>query len=106
MYKRFRPVLDRVLVRKITAPEKTIGGIVLPQKVKPKIWQAKVLSVGPGYHDHNGKFRKPTVSEGDVVYLSEYGGNEIEIEDETFGVYREEDILGIIKEADSSTDQK
>jgi len=82
------------------SPEKTIGGIHLPLKAQPKVYQANVLAVGPGYYDHSGKFRKPTINVGDRVYLSDYGGNEIEVNDEAFHVYREEDILGILKESD------
>eukprot|EP01088_Endostelium_zonatum_P012639 TRINITY_DN26904_c0_g1_i1.p1 TRINITY_DN26904_c0_g1~~TRINITY_DN26904_c0_g1_i1.p1 ORF type:complete len:107 (+),score=22.98 TRINITY_DN26904_c0_g1_i1:231-551(+) len=96
--RRFRPLLDRVLIKRVPRPQRTVGGITLPDKAQSKSWQGQVLAVGPGYYDHNGKFRKPTIQEGDLVYLSEYGGNNIEIDDESLAVYREEDVLGIIKE--------
>eukprot|EP01090_Pellita_catalonica_P016963 TRINITY_DN501_c0_g1_i2.p1 TRINITY_DN501_c0_g1~~TRINITY_DN501_c0_g1_i2.p1 ORF type:complete len:104 (-),score=19.07 TRINITY_DN501_c0_g1_i2:124-435(-) len=95
---RFIPTLDRVLVRRLLAAEKTAGGIVLPSSSKTKIQECKVVDVGPGYTDANGVFRKPTVKPDERVYISEYGGHEIELNDEDFVVIREEDILGIVEE--------
>jgi len=69
---------------------------VLPEKAQQKVNQGLIISVGPGAYDSTGKVRAPVVKEGDRVYLSDYGGHEIEVNDEKLHVFREEDILGIL----------
>jgi len=95
---RFRPLFDRVLIRKLLPAEKTIGGIVLPEKAQQKVNQGLIVSVGPGSYDSTGRLRATIVKEGDRVYLSDYGGHEIEVNDEKLHVFREEDILGILED--------
>eukprot|EP00007_Cunea_sp_BSH-02190019_P007048 CAMPEP_0174237596 /NCGR_PEP_ID=MMETSP0417-20130205/8594_1 /TAXON_ID=242541 /ORGANISM="Mayorella sp, Strain BSH-02190019" /LENGTH=77 /DNA_ID=CAMNT_0015316369 /DNA_START=24 /DNA_END=254 /DNA_ORIENTATION=+ len=77
MASRFIPLLDRVLIQRIKPSNKTVGGIVLPDSATQKLNQGKVVSVGPGALGRDGQVIKPAVQVGDVVVLSEYGGQEL-----------------------------
>ncbi|KAL0404789.1 UNVERIFIED_CONTAM: chaperonin, mitochondrial [Sesamum radiatum] len=78
MAKRLIPLFNRVLVEKITPPSKTTAGILLPEKTS-KLNSGKVVAVGPGFHDREGKLVPVTVKEGDTVLLPEYGGTEVKL---------------------------
>ncbi|KAF7145662.1 hypothetical protein RHSIM_Rhsim04G0113500 [Rhododendron simsii] len=95
MAKRLIPCLNRVLVEKIIPPSKTNAGILLPEKTA-KLNSGKVVAVGPGIHDRNGKLIPAGVKEGDTVLLPEYGGSEVKLGDKEFHLYRDEDILGTL----------
>ncbi|XP_057983427.1 10 kDa chaperonin, mitochondrial-like [Malania oleifera] len=95
MAKRLIPSLNRILVEKIVPPSKTHAGILLPEKTT-KLSSGKVVSVGPGFRDNEGKHIPVSVKEGDTVLLPEYGGTEVKLGDKKYHLYRDEDILGTL----------
>ncbi|KAF2291823.1 hypothetical protein P3X46_015539 [Hevea brasiliensis] len=95
MARRLIPSLNRILVEKIVPPSKTNAGILLPEKTS-KLNSGKVVAVGPGSWDKDGKLIPVTVKEGDTVLLPEYGGIEVNLGDKGYHLYRDEDILGTL----------
>ncbi|CDP06203.1 unnamed protein product [Coffea canephora] len=95
MAKRLIPLLNRVLVEKVIPPAKTNAGILLPEKTA-KLNMGKVVAVGPGYHDSQGKLIPVTVKEGDNVLLPEYGGTQVKLGEKEYHLYRDDDILGTL----------
>ncbi|GMH08111.1 hypothetical protein Nepgr_009951 [Nepenthes gracilis] len=95
MAKRLVPLFNRVLVEKIVPPSKTHAGILLPENTT-KLNSGKVVSVGPGFRDEEGKHVPVSVKEGDTVLLPEYGGTEVKLGDKEYHLYRDEDILGTL----------
>ncbi len=91
-----RPLGDRVLVQPIEETEVKKGGIIIPDTAKEKPQEGKVVALGTGKTDDNGKKVEFTVKKGDKVLISKYGGTEIKIEGDSFLIMREDDILGII----------
>ena len=97
--RRLIPLLDRVLVKRIEPPSKSIGGILLPDAVvEKKLNEGIVLACGPGRRDKDGSLLPMGVKLDDKVLLPQYGGNEITIEDEEVVLFRDEDILGVLKD--------
>jgi chaperonin GroES len=93
---KIRPLNDRVLVVRIEEKEKTSGGIIIPDTAKEKPQEGKVIAVGPGKWDENGKRIPLDVKKDDRVLFGKYTGNEITIEGVEHLIMREDDILGII----------
>ena len=93
---KFRPLHDRVVVKRVDAEEKTKGGIIIPDTAKEKPQEGKVVALGTGKLDDNGKKVEFTVKKGDKVLISKYGGTEIKVDGESYLIMREDDILGII----------
>jgi len=91
-----RPLNDRVLVVGVEEKEKTKGGIIIPDTAKEKPQEGKVMAVGPGKWDENGKRIPLDVKKGDRVLFGKYSGNEIKIDGVEHLIMREDDILGII----------
>ncbi|MEP6685549.1 MAG: co-chaperone GroES [Verrucomicrobiota bacterium] len=91
-----RPLGDRVLVQPIDEKEVKKGGIIIPDTAKEKPQEGKVVALGTGKVDDNGKKVEFTVKKGDKVLISKYGGTEIKIDGESYQIMREDDILGII----------
>ena len=91
-----RPLQDRILVRRLAEEDKTKGGIIIPDTAKEKPQEGKVVALGTGKIDDNGKKIDFTVKKGDKVLISKYGGTEIKIDDQNYLIMREDDILGII----------
>ena len=91
-----RPLGDRVLVKPLDAAEVKKGGIIIPDSAKEKPQEAKVIALGTGKRDENGKVTPFEVKVGDKVLISKYGGTEVKIDDQKFTLVREDDILGII----------
>lgn len=89
-----KPLGDRVLVQAIELEEQVKGGIIIPDSAKEKPQEAKVISLGTGSKD--GKPVTFNVKVGDTVIISKYGGTEIKLDDETYTLIREDDILGIV----------
>ena len=87
---------NRVFVKPAPAEEKTSGGIIIPDTAKEKPQEAKVVAIGTGKLDDEGKKKPFEVKVGDKVLISKYGGTEIKIDGTTFQVLREDDILGIL----------
>ncbi len=94
---KLQPLADRVVVKPIEREEVTKGGIVLPDTVKERPQEGKVLAVGPGRLSDDGKRITMDVKVGDIVVYTKYGGTEIKIDDEELMILRESDILGIKK---------
>lgn len=91
-----KPLGDRVLVKPAKEEEQVKGGIVIPDSAKEKPQEGKVIAVGTGKLDDNGKVIQFNVKVGDTVLMPKYGGTEIKINDEEYQIVREEDILGIL----------
>ena len=92
----FRPLHDRVLVRRIEAEEKSAGGIIIPDTAKEKPQQGEVLAVGPGARDEDGKHITPDVKAGDRVVFGKWSGTEIKIDGEDLLIMKESDIFGVV----------
>jgi chaperonin GroES len=92
------PLRDRILIKRLGEEEKTKGGIIIPDTAKEKPIQGKVIAVGAGKLEENGKRIPLDVKKGDRVLFSKYAGNEIKIEGEEHLIVREDDILGIVKQ--------
>ena len=94
---KFRPLHDRVVVRRIDAEEKTAGGIIIPDTVKEKPSEGEVIAVGPGGRDEAGKLVKPDVKAGDRVLFGKWSGTEVKIDGEELLIMKESDIMGIVE---------
>lgn len=95
----FRPLYDRVLVKRMNPEERTSGGLFLPETAKEKPQQAEVIAVGNGRVGKDGNVRALTVKPGDRVLFGKYAGDEIKIDGVEHIILREEDILAVITEA-------
>ncbi len=94
---KFRPLGDRVLVKRIKEEEKTKGGIIIPDTAKEKPQEGKVVAVGKGKHGDDGKLIPLEVKSGDKILFGKYSGSEVKLEGEEHVIMREEDILGVIE---------
>ena len=97
----FRPLQDRVLIRRIEEEEKTAGGIIIPDTAKEKPMEGEVIAAGPGTRDDDGKLRSLDVKVGDRVLFGKWSGTEIKIDGEDFVVAKESDIMGVVEETAS-----
>jgi chaperonin GroES len=98
---KFRPLQDRVLIRRIEEEEKTAGGIIIPDTAKEKPMEGEVIAAGPGTRDDDGKLRPLDVKVGDRVLFGKWSGTEIKIDGEDFVVAKESDIMGVVEETAS-----
>ena len=94
---KIRPLQDRVIVRRIKEEEKTKGGIIIPDTAKEKPQEGKVVAVGKGKANENGKITPLDVKAGDRILFGKYAGTEVKIEGEEHLILREDDILGVIE---------
>jgi chaperonin GroES len=94
--KQFRPLQDRILVRRIASEERSAGGLIIPDTAKEKPQEGEVVAVGNGKKLENGKVQAIDVKPGDRILFGKYSGNEIKIEGEEHLILREDEILGII----------
>ena len=92
----FRPLHDRVVVRRIDAEDKTKGGIIIPETAKQKPQEAEVVAVGPGARDEAGKLVPLDVKAGDRVLFGKWSGTEVKIDGEDLLIMKESDIMGVI----------
>ncbi len=92
----FRPLGDRVLVRRVEEEQKTKGGIIIPDTVKEKPQEGKVVSVGPGARDDTGKIQPMDLKEGDRILFGKWSGSEIKLEGEDLIIMKESDVLGVL----------
>jgi|SRR5690554_5466461 chaperonin GroES len=92
----FRPLHDRVVVRRVDSEEKTVGGIIIPDTAKEKPQEGEVVAVGPGARDESGKQVALDVKEGDRVLFGKWSGTEVKIDGEDLLIMKESDIMGII----------
>ena len=92
----FRPLHDRVVVRRLTAEEKSKGGIIIPDTAKEKPQEGEVVSVGPGARDEDGDLIPLDVKVGDKILFGKWSGTEVKIDGEDLIIMKESDILGIV----------
>jgi chaperonin GroES len=92
----FRPLRDRVLVKRLDQEEKTPGGIIIPDTAKEKPIQGEVLSVGAGVRDDKGTLHPLEVKSGDRVLFAKWGGTEVKIDGTEYIILKESDILGVL----------
>ncbi|MFN3227355.1 MAG: co-chaperone GroES [Hyphomicrobiales bacterium] len=92
----FRPLHDRVVVRRIDSDEKTAGGIIIPDTAKEKPQEGEVVSVGPGARDDAGKVQALDVKAGDRVLFGKWSGTEVKIDGEDLLIMKESDIMGVV----------
>jgi chaperonin GroES len=93
---KIRPLHDRILVKRLEEEAKTTGGLFIPDSAKEKPIQAKVIAVGAGKRDKDGKIIAPEVKAGDRVLFSKYSGTEVKIDGEEHLIMREDDLLAIL----------
>jgi chaperonin GroES len=94
---KIRPLQDRVIVKRVEEEDKSKGGIIIPDTAKEKPQEGKVIAVGKGKVDEDGKVRPLDVKAGDRILFGKYSGTEIKIEGEEHLILREDDILGVIE---------
>ena len=95
----FRPLHDRVLVRRWQKDEKTAGGIIIPDTAKEKPMQGEIVAVGAGARDKDGNIVPLDVAPGDIVLFGKYAGSEVTIDGEELVILRESDIMGVVEDA-------
>jgi chaperonin GroES len=96
---KFRPLHDRIVLRRIEGEEKTKGGIIIPDTVKEKPQEGEVIAVGPGARDESGKIVPLDVKAGDRVLFGKWSGTEVKMDGEDLLIMKESDILGVIEGA-------
>jgi len=94
---KFRPLHDRVVVRRLKQEEKTAGGIIIPDTAQEKPQEGEVVAVGPGARDDDGKLHSPEVKEGDRVLFGKWSGTEIKLDGNELLVMKESDLMGILE---------
>ena len=93
---KFRPLHDRVVVKRVAEEEKTKGGIIIPDTAKEKPMEGEIVAVGPGGRDENGKLVPLDVKAGDRILFGKWSGTEVRLDGEDLLIMKESDILGII----------
>ena len=92
----FKPLHDRVLVRRVQSEEKTAGGIIIPDTAQEKPMEGQVLEIGSGARDETGKLVPPDVKKGDKILFGKWSGTEVKMNGEEYLIMKESDIMGII----------
>jgi chaperonin GroES len=95
---KFRPLHDRVVVKRIDAEDKSAGGIIIPDTAKEKPSQGEVIGVGPGGRDENGKLIPIDIQVGDRVLFGKWSGTEVKIDGQELLIMKESDIMGVLDE--------
>jgi chaperonin GroES len=93
----FRPLGDRVLIKRVEEEQKTKGGIIIPDTVKEKPQEGDVIAVGPGARDDNGKVQPLDVKKGDRILFGKWSGTEVKIDGDDLLIMKESDILGVVE---------
>lgn len=101
----FRPLHDRVLVKRVKEEEKTRGGIIIPETAQEKPQEGEVVAVGPGARDEDGEYIKLDVSVGDRILFGKWSGTEVKVDGEELLIMKESDILGVIEEKKAKKDK-
>src|SRR3712207_760710 len=96
---KFRPLHDRIVVRRIDAEEKTAGGIIIPDTAKEKPQQGDVIAVGPGARNEQGQLVPLDVKAGDTVLFGKWSGTEVKIDGEDLLIMKESDIMGVLEQS-------
>ena len=95
---KFRPLHDRVVVRRVDAEEKTKGGIIIPDTAKEKPQEGEVIAAGPGARDERGKIVPLDVKAGDRILFGKWSGTEVRIDGEDLLIMKESDIMGVVEQ--------
>jgi chaperonin GroES len=95
---KFRPLHDRVVVRRIEAEEKTSGGIIIPDTAKEKPIEGEVIAVGPGARNEQGQIVALDVKEGDRILFGKWSGTEVKVDGEELLIMKESDIMGVVEQ--------
>jgi chaperonin GroES len=103
---KFRPLHDRVVVERVTADERTAGGIIIPDTAQEKPQQGKVIAVGPGGRDENGKLIPIDLKVGDRVLFGKWSGTEVKIDGKEYLIMKESDIMGVLVGAAEAPSRK
>jgi chaperonin GroES len=93
----FRPLHDRVVVRRIDADQKTAGGIIIPETAQEKPQEGEIIAVGPGARNERGELIPPELKSGDRVLFGKWSGTEVKIDGEDLLIMKETDILGVVE---------
>ena len=93
---KFRPLHDRVVVRRLEAEEKTAGGIIIPDTAKEKPLEGEIVAAGPGARDETGKLVPLDVKEGDRILFGKWSGTEVKLDGEELLIMKESDIMGVV----------
>ncbi len=99
---KFRPLHDRVVIRRVEEDEKTAGGIIIPDTAKEKPSQGEVVAVGPGAHNEKGELVALDVKVGDVVLFGKWSGTEVKIDGQDLLIMKESDIMGVLEKTKSA----
>ena len=94
---KFRPLHDRIVIRRVDEEEKSAGGIIIPDSAKEKPMQGEVIAVGPGARGEDGKVQALDVKAGDLVLFGKWSGTEVKIDGEDLLIMKESDVMGIIE---------
>lgn len=97
-----KPLADRLVVERLEEDTKTAGGIIIPDTAKEKPQKAKVLAVGPGARDQNGKSIPMDVKVGDTVLFTKWGGSEVKVDGKEYLILKESDVIGVVEESSSA----
>src|SRR5437660_1921486 len=95
----FRPLHDRVLIRRVEAEEKSAGGIIIPDTAKEKPMEGEIVAVGPGARGEDGKLHALDVKKGDRILFGKWSGTEIKLDGEELIIMKESDVMGIIEKS-------
>ena len=95
---KFRPLHDRVLIRRVESEEKTSGGIIIPDTAKEKPMEGEVVAVGPGARDEHGKIQPMDLKAGDRVLFGKWSGTEVKLDGEELIIMKESDIMGVFED--------
>jgi chaperonin GroES len=98
---KFRPLHDRIVIKRIEAEAKSAGGILIPDTAKEKPQQGEVVAVGPGGRDESGKLIPVDVKAGDRVLFGKWSGTEVKIDDEDYLIMKESDVMGVLVETEA-----
>ena len=101
---KIRPLHDRVIVQRLDEGEQKVGGIIIPDTAKEKPQQGKVIAVGKGKVEKDGKVTPLDVKEGDTILFGKYSGQEIKLDNEEYLIMREDEVLGVIEGAAAGTE--
>ncbi|MDO8324124.1 MAG: co-chaperone GroES [Phenylobacterium sp.] len=93
----FRPLGDRVLIKRVEEEEKTKGGIIIPDTAKEKPQEGEVVAVGPGARDDSGKIQPLDVKPGDKILFGKWSGTEVKIDGQDLLIMKESDVLGVVE---------
>jgi chaperonin GroES len=99
VFMQFRPLHDRVLIRRVESEEKTTGGIIIPDTAKEKPMEGEVVAVGPGARGEDGKLQPMDVKAGDRVLFGKWSGTEVKLEGEELIIMKECDIMGVLEQS-------